>query len=250
MSPFSLLFFFSDALGEREKAAVSSTGFLLENGFFLNNATIEHLAPVYQLVRDHLTMACDECFDKAFNMDERLECDKHCDIGGPLTFNQLAAVYEDVRARLVGECYDYFAGSPLSPLLYYKQFLALGIDAGGSGERAEWNLPMRLWLSQLSLAVKKNIAEFLARELFTADNKFFRANEQSCLVSANYCSRTYGRRLVVEDYDYYADGLKARILELELDLEQRECEVDVLSRLLNDCKNRLSNTNLDISDDI
>jgi len=33
-------------------------------------------------------------------------------------------------------------------------------------------------------------------------------------------------------------------------LEQRECEVDVLSRLLNDCKNRLSNTNLDISDDI
>jgi len=236
MISFSLLFFFSNALGKRDKESAASTGFLLENGFFLNNATIEQLAPIYQLLRNYLTMACDECFDKAFNMDERLECDKHCDIGGPLTFNQLAAVYEDVCARLVDECYEYCDGLPPSPLLYYKQFLALGIDTGGAGNRAEWNLPMRLWLSQLPLAVKEHIAEFLAQELFTADNKFFRANEQSCLVSADYCSRTYGRRLVVEDYDYYADGLKVRILELEGVLDERECEVEMLSRLLDDCK--------------
>jgi hypothetical protein len=221
----------------------------IDSGFFLEDATLAQAAEVYRFARDRLMIVCHDCFAEAYDLDERLECDKQCAIGDPITFNQLIAVYEDVRERLPDECYECFDYPPL-PLQHCQRCIALGIEAGVAGDSSDWNLPMRLWLSQLPTSIKENIAEFLARELFTADNTFFRANEQRCQVSADYCSRTYGLRLVVEDYDYYADKLNERILELEGVLDQRECEVDVLSRLLDECKNQLSEAETEIADDI
>jgi hypothetical protein len=113
-------------------------------------------------------------------------------------------------------------------------------DYSGCGG-VEWNLPMRLWLSQLSLDVKKNIAEFLARELLIADNAFFRVNEQRCRESAAYCSRTYDCRLLSsEDCDDRMAALKAHIQEREGVLEQRQRTIELLLQVLGECNTQLA----------
>ena len=217
------LFLLSYARGLNKK----SVGFLLENGFFLDNATLEQLAPVYRLVRDRLTEACDDCFSDAYDFNDQLKCNAPCAIGETVTLEKLAQVYKDVHTRFEHECENcYFGRDSGEKQFFCEPCEALAYPPAVSDY--EWSLSFRIWLDQLPLATKMRAAEFLARQLFTADNSFYHVNERRCVESMKYCERTYmlGDRPEILD-------LRAQVKQLEEEIKEADAQADAALYILN-----------------
>lgn len=162
----------------------------LENVFVLPQASLKDVAYVYRMIHERLVVMCDNCFADATDFNERRECNELCVLDAPVTLEQVAQVHKDALKRFRQECADCYYGRDWGES---RAFCAPCEALATPPAAYEWSLSMSIWLSYMPLETKKTMADFLAKDLFVADNSFFRANEDACVNSMTYCVRTYGR---------------------------------------------------------